>query len=320
MATGTENLSILAKHFSDESAARQLLEKMRWPNGVVCPHCGRDEPYKLTPKASGKNRVARRGLYKCRACRKQFSTTTGTIFESSHVPVSKWLLAIHLICASKKGLSAHQLHRMLGVTYRAAWVINHRLRHAMAQGEGVMFSGVVEADECYIGGRRRIGATNKADKEKLAIGRPGPKDKKLTPVVALVERKGRLALFPVERVNGKTLQDAIRRRVNLNAHMVTDDLNVYNGLEMGFASHRTINHSKKEYVKGDIHTNTVEGVFSLLKRGIIGTFHHVSKGHLHRYCDEFAFKYNTRTKLGYSDSDRAVALVAATEGKRLTYR
>lgn len=319
MATGTKNLSVLAKHFSDEAAARQLLENMRWPNGVVCPRCGGCDPYKLKPKASGKN-PARQGLFKCRACRKQFSSTTGTIFESSHVPVSKWLLAIHLICASKKGLSAHQLHRMLGVTYRAAWFMNHRLRHAMAQGDGVMFSGVVEVDETYVGGRRRVGATNKADKEKLAIGRPGPKDKKLTPVVALVERSGRLAMFPVERVDGRTLQTEIRKRVNRAAHMMTDDLNVYNGLDMGFASHRTIKHSNKEYVRGDVHTNTIEGAFSLLKRGIIGVFHHVSKGHLHRYCDEFSFRYNTRTALGYTDNDRAALLVASTEGKRLTYR
>jgi hypothetical protein len=231
------------------------------------------------------------------------------------------LLAIHLICASKKGLSAHQLHRMIGVTYRAAWFMNHRLRHAMSSGSIFpKMAGVVEGDECYVGGRRRIGATNKADKEASVKGRPGPKDKKLTAVVGLVERKGRLALFPVERVNGRTLQTEIRKRVNLSAHMVTDDLNVYNGLEMGFASHRTINHSKKEYVKGDVHTNNIEGAFSLLKRGIIGVFHHVSKGHLHRYCDEFSFKYNTRTALGYTDNDRAAALVSLTEGKRLTYK
>lgn len=321
MANGTANLSALAKHFSDESAARTLLEKMRWPSGVVCPRCGGDSPYKLTPRASGKN-PARQGLYKCRACRKQFSSTTGTIFESSHVPVSKWLLAIHLICASKKGMSAHQLHRMLGVTYRAAWFMNHRLRHAMAYGAGMFpkLEGVVECDETYVGGRRRVGPTNKADRAKLAVGRPGPNDKKLTPVVALVERKGRMVMFPVERVDGRTLQEAIRARVHLSADMVTDELNSYDGLAMGFKSHRRIKHSLKQYVRGDVHTNTVEGIFSLLKRGITGTFHHVSKGHLHRYCDEFSFRYNTRTALGYSDSDRASVLMLATEGKRLTYK
>lgn len=321
MASGTTNLSALAKHFSDENSARQLLEHMRWPSGVVCPRCGGDSPYKITPKASGKN-PARQGLYKCRACRKQFSSTTGTIFESSHVAVSKWLLAIHLICASKKGLSAHQLHRMLGVTYRAAWFMNHRLRHAMASEAGVfpMLSGVVEADETYIGGRRRIGPTNKEDRAKLATGRPGPNDKKLTPVVALVERKGRMAMFPVERVDGRTLQDAIRARVSPDTDMITDELHGYGGLVNGFKSHRTIKHSKKQYVSGDVHTNTVEGIFSLLKRGIVGVFHHVSKGHLHRYCDEFTFRYNTRTALGFTDSDRAAALMLSTEGKRLTYK
>ncbi len=181
-------------------------------------------------------------------------------------------------------------------------------------------TGVVEADETYIGGRRRIGPTNKAVRAKLATGRPGPKDKKLTPVVALVERGDRLALFPVERVDGRTLQTEIRKRVNLNAHMMTDDLKSYHGLDMGFAGHSTIKHSEKKYVNGVIHTNTVEGVFSLLKRGITGSFHHVSKGHLHRYYNEFAFRYNTRTALGYSDTERAAELVLGAEGKRLTYK
>ena len=320
MANGTGNMSNLSKCFSDETAARQLLESMRWPSGVACPRCGGADPYKLTVKASGKNKVARQGLYKCRACRKQFSSTTGTIFESSHVPISKWLLALHLICASKKGLSAHQLHRMIGVTYRAAWFMNHRLRLAMATQSfeyADKLSGTVEVDETYVGGRRRIGPTNAADRKKLAVGRPAPSDKKLTPVLALVERKGRVRVFPVGRVDGRTLQDAIRQRVHLNAHMMTDELHGYGGLNNGFAAHDTIKHSKKEYVRGNVHTNTVEGFFSLLKRGIIGSFHHVSKGHLHRYCSEFEFRYNTRN---VTDGERAAALVLAAEGKRLTYK
>lgn len=321
MATSTGNLSNLAKHFSDEAAARQLLESMRWPNGAACPHCGGADPYKLNVKASGKNKVARQGLYKCRACRKQFTATTGTIFEASHIAISKWLLAIHLICASKKGLSAHQLHRMVGVTYRAAWFMNHRLRHAMSEGDiFAKLSGIVEADETYVGGRRRVGPTNKEDRQKLAVGRPGPKDKKLTPVVALVERRGRAIAFPVQRVNGATLQSEIRKRVHLNAYMMTDDLKSYHGLDMGFAGHGTIKHSAGKYVDGITHTNSVEGFFSLLKRGIVGVFHHVSKGHLHRYCDEFTFRYNTRIALGYNDSDRAAMLVLRAEGKRLTYK
>lgn len=317
MVTSTGNLHTLAKCFGDENAARELLESLRWPNGVACPRCGGCDPYKLTPKASGKN-PARQGLYKCRACKRQFSSTTGTIFESSHLPLSKWLMAIHLICASKKGMSAHQLHRMMGITYRAAWFVMHRLRHAMAHGgDFLKMTGVVEVDETYVGGRRRIGPTNKADRAKLATGRPGPKDKKLTPVVALVERGGRAMIFPVERVTSATLQDAIRSRVHLSAHMMTDDLKAYHGLDMGYAAHGTIKHSEGKYVNGIVHTNTVEGLFSLLKRGINGTFHHVSKGHLHRYCDEFSFRYSHRQ---ITDGERAAVLVLNAEGKRLTYK
>jgi transposase-like protein len=192
MAKGTGNLSILAKEFSSETAARQRLEQMRWPDGVACPRCGGSDPYKLNPKASGKN-PARQGLWKCRACRRQFSSTTGTIFESSHIPVSKWLLALHLICASKKGLSAHQLHRMLGVTYRSAWFVNHRLRHAMTSDNGFMLDGTVEVDETYIGGKRRAGGRNVNGKP--SVGRPQPNDQTKTPVFALVQRKGRAIAF-----------------------------------------------------------------------------------------------------------------------------
>jgi transposase-like protein len=321
MAKGTGNLSNLAKCFSDETAARELLARMRWPNGVACPRCGGADPYKLTPKASGKN-PARQGLYKCRACRRQFSTTTGMVLESSHIPVSKWLMALHLICASKKGLSAHQLHRMLGVTYRSAWFMNHRLRHAMASEGGLMgglmLDGTVEVDETYVGGKRRAGGRNANGKQ--TTGRPQPNDKTKTPVFALVQRKGRAVAFPVERVDGKTLQSEIRKRVSLTANMMSDELHSYDGLSMGFASHSTIKHTAGEYAKGNVHTNSVEGFFALLKRGLVGSFHHVSKGHLHRYCDEFAFRYSTRSSLGYPDSDRAAVLVLGAEGKRLTYR
>lgn len=315
--TGTGNLSKLAPYLADENAARELLERLRWPNGAACARCGGADPYRLKPKPWGKN-PARQGLYKCRACKRQFSSTTGTIFESSHLPRSKWLLAIHLICASKKGLSAYQLHRMTGITYRAAWFVMHRLRHAMAHGfKFEKLSGIVEVDETYVGGCRRIGPTNKADREKLAVRRPGPKDKKLTPVVALLERRGRLVMFPVERITSATLQDAIRQRVHLNAHIMTGDLKAYHGLDMGFSGHDTIKHSEGKYVRGHVHTNTVEGAFSLMKRGINGVFHHVSRGHLHRYCDEFSFRYSHREM---SDGERAALLVMKAEGRRLTYK
>ena len=321
MATGIQTLAKLAKTaLHDEAAAVELMIKLRWRNGVACPLCGGADPYRLHPRAQP-GRPARRGLFKCRACKKQFSVTTGTVFEASHVSASNWLMAIHLMSASKKGMSAHQLHRMLGITYRAAWFVFHRLRHAMATNADVFakLSGAVEVDETYVGGKRRAGGRNRSG--KASTGRPQPKDDTKIPVVALVERKGRAIAFPVERVDGRTLQTAIRQVTRPGAtYMMSDELHAYDGLSMGFVGHDTIKHSAGQYVKGEIHTNTVEGFFSLLKRGIVGTFHHVSKGHLHRYCDEFSFRYSTRTALGWTDGDRAQELVLGAEGKRLTYK
>ncbi len=304
MTRTTKNLSVLGKHFASEDAARELLESLRWPNGPVCPHCGGDNPYRLTPKATSKA-PGRKGLLKCRACRKQFTVTVGTIFEHSHIPISKWLLGIHLLCASKKSMSAHQLHRMLDITYRAAWFMAHRLREAMST-EPMQLSGIVEADETYIGGPRR-----------RRVGRPGPNDAVKTPVMALVERGGRVRAFPIDRVTGENVQRIMRREVSLDAHVMTDELHAYDGCSMGFRKHDTIKHSAGSYVRGNISTNTVEGFFGLLKRGIIGSFHHVSRGHLARYCDEFAFRYSNRT---VSDGERAAMLVTGAEGKRLTYK
>jgi transposase-like protein len=299
----TGNLSALGKHFSDEDAARELLESLRWPNGAVCPKCGGDNPYKLTAKATSK-RSGRKGLYKCRACRKQFTVTVGTIFEDSHVPISKWLLAIHLLSASKKGMSAHQLHRLLGITYRAAWFVAHRLRHAMKQ-EPMQLSGTVEMDEMFVGPRRRrVGAKANWDSK--------------TPVVALVERGGRAHAFPVPMVNHRTLYQAIEKHVAPGTRMITDDFGLYPpSMTANVTRHDTIKHSDKVYVRGDVHTNTVEGFFGLMRRGIYGSFHHVSVGHLGRYCDEFSFRYNARKM---SDGARAALIVDGAEGKRLTYR
>lgn len=287
-----------------ESEARALLEKMRWNGRPACPKCGGDRPYKLTPKAGSSTR---QGVYKCRACRKQFTVTVGTIFEDSHIKLAVWLKAIYLLCASKKGMSAHQLHRMLGVTYKSAWFMSHRLRYAMSQEPlASKLSGIVEVDETYIGGVRRG-----------MRGRPAPNNEKKTPVVALVEREGRVQAFPMERITSANVQDAIRARVDRSAHMMSDDLKAYHGLDMGFAGHDTIVHSRGEYTRGIVHTNTVEGFFGLLKRGINGVYHHVGKGHLGRYCDEFAFRYNSRD---ITDSARTELAVKGAEGKRLTYR
>jgi transposase-like protein len=308
MTTDVLNLSKLAKYFSDEDAARALLEEMRWgKDGAVCPHCGGADPYKLTPKPGSKTR---KGLYKCRACRKQFTVTVGTIFEDSHIPISKWLLALHLLASSKKGISAHQLHRNLGISYKGAWFMAMRLRHAAAQGPlGQLMQGVVEVDETYIGARRKRGTQK---------GTPTP-DSHKTPVVALVERgTGRVRAFPMVRVNANNLGKAIEANMAYHATLMTDEHPSYKSVAADTdRKHLTVNHGKDEYVRGEAHTNTVEGFFSLLKRGINGTFHHVSRGHLSRYCDEFAFRYENRKT---TDGARAELLVKGAEGKRLTYK
>lgn len=282
---------------------------MRWgKDGAVCPHCGGADPYKLTPKPGSKTR---KGLYKCRACRKQFTVTVGTVFEDSHIPISKWLLAIHLLASSKKGMSAHQLHRMLGISYKGAWFMAMRLRHAAASGPFAgMLQGTVEVDETYIGGRARGVNTREARREAY---------ERKAPVIALVERgTGKVRAFPMPRVTADNLGKAIAAHVKPNAKLMTDESALYKSVaEDASMRHQTVNHGKDEYVRGDVYTNTVEGFFSLLKRGVNGTFHHVSKEHLHRYCDEFAFRYENRK---VSDGKRAQMLVAKAEGKRLTYK
>jgi transposase-like protein len=305
--TDALNISKLAKYFSDEDEARALLEDMRWgKDGAVCPHCGGTEPYKITPKAGSKTR---KGLYKCRACRKQFTVTVGTVFEDSHIPISKWLLAIHLLASSKKGISAHQLHRNLGISYKGAWFMAHRLRWAMSDG-GVaeMLSGTVEVDETYIGGKKIRGTKR---------GRPGP-DSHKTPVVALVERgTGKVRAMPMERITSDNLRSAMQKHVSLSAKVMTDELPAYRFVAGTFVDHQTVDHGRDEYVRGSAHVNTAEGFFSLLKRGVNGVYHHVSRGHLARYCDEFAFRYENRKA---SDGQRAAKMVLAAEGKRLTYK
>ena len=305
----TLNLAGLAKHFSDENAARELLESWRWPSGAACPHCGGADPYKLTPRKPGAK--TRPGLYKCRACRKQFTVTVKTVFEDSRIPLTKWLLALHLLASSKKGISAHQLHRNLGISYKAAWFMAHRLRYAMASGPlGGLLQGVIEVDETYIGARRKRGSKE---------GRPGA-DSPKTPVVALVERGGRVRAFPMGRVTQHNIREVLTTHANPKARLVTDEFVIYMQPGKAFAKHDRIRHRDREYVRGDIHTNTVEGFFSLLKRGINGSFHHVSKGHLHRYCSEFEFRHNNRAKLGVNDVERTKRIVMGAEGKRLTYK
>ena len=285
----------------DENGARDYLEALRWPNGPVCPHCQGTNAVKLAGKST------RPGLYKCKnkECRKQFTVTVGTIFERSHIPLRHWVIAFHLMCATKKGVSAHQIHRSVGCAYKSAWFMCHRIRHAMKQGPmAPKMTGVVEADETYVGGKHRPGSKN---------GRGTAKD----PVFALVERGGEVRAHAIPRVTANNLRSHLMDNVDTAATLVTDECKSYTKLGRQFARHGIIRHSDKVYVKGDIHTNTIEGFFSLVKRGIYGNFHHTSKEHLQRYMDEFAFRYNHRKT---EDGARRDAAVRATGGKRLTYK
>jgi transposase-like protein len=300
-------LSVYEPRFNDPIVAATYLESIRWPDGPVCPHCGVQDPKHYLLKSET------RKLWKCRACRKQFTVTVGTIFEGSHIPLQKWLLAFYLLCSSKKGMSAHQLHRMLGVTYKSAWFMAHRIRYAMEQPPFARpLEGVVEADETYVGGKERN--RKRQDKQKKT-GRGTNK----TPVVALVERGGEVRSFRMANVTGLELKGAIRRNVSRDARIMTDSFKSYRGLGKEFASHEYVSHSDGEYVRGDVHTNTAENYFSILKRGIDGTYHHISEAHLPRYLAEFDFRYNHRIGLGVTDAERTRRALAGVVGKRLTY-
>jgi transposase-like protein len=293
----------------DDAEARAYLESLRWPDGPICPHCGADKPYRLTPKPTSKTR---KGVLKCRACRKQFTVTVGTIFEDSHIPLAKWLMAIHLLCASKKGMSAHQLHRMLGVTYKSAWFMAHRIRYSMEQEPlKSKLSGVVEVDETYIGGKPRKGQV----RSRQEAGRWKATHKPM--VVALVERDGDVRSIHRRTVTERNLKQVVRDNVEPSARVMTDSFPAYRGLDRHFAGHGTVDHSRQEYRRGDAYTQTVESYFAILKRGINGVYHHVGEQHLHRYLAEFDFRYNRRK---VEDGVRAALAVRGAEGKRLTFK
>lgn len=315
MSDGDLTFSVIDERFQDPLVAADYLESIRWPNGPVCPHCGESErkPYKLPHKT--------RRLWKCAVCRKQYTVTVGTIFEGSHIPLNKWLLAFFLLCSSKKGMSAHQLHRMLGITYKSAWFMCHRIRYAMAQPPFArQLGGTVEADETYVGGKpRRSNRKQYAplDPKQPRTKRTGRGTKK-TPVLALVERGGQVRSFRIATVDGDTLGAAIRRHVSREAHLRTDSFPSYKKVGREYASHLTVDHAR-EYVRGDAHTNTAENFFSILKRGIDGVYHHVSEAHLPRYLAEFEFRYNNLARDGVDDAERTRRALAGAEGKRLTY-
>ncbi|MGQ0506573.1 MAG: IS1595 family transposase [Myxococcaceae bacterium] len=289
-----------------EDGAREHLEAIRWPNGAVCPRCGANEATKM------KGKSVRPGVYKCRPCRKPFTVTVGTIFERSHIPLREWLMAFHIVCASKKGVSALQLQRMLGLgSYKSAWFMAHRIRHAIQpQRTPGMLSGVVEADECFVGGKPRPGAPKKPMREQKI------------PVAVLVERGGNAIAMPMERLTAYNVRKALVHLVSRKSELHTDESSLYKGSSKWFkGGHHTTNHASKEYArregKRNVHSNSAECFFSLLKRGIVGSFHHVSREHLPRYCDEFSYRWNTRTM---EDGERTTAALERTTGRRLTYR
>ena len=292
-------------HFQDEDKAREYLEALRWSNGIICPHCGCvGEHYRLTGKSH------RKGLLKCADCRKQFSVTVGTVFERSKIKLHVWLLAVHLVCAAKNGMSSMELHRILGITQKTAWFMLGRIREAMKpESGGLMGSngGTVEADETYWGNTKRSQAA------KDYKGRGAAHKEK---IFSLVERGGKVRSFHVPSVNAKTLKPILLSQVDADANLMTDEAKVYKKIGKEFASHEVVTHSKGEYVRGNVYTNTIEGFFSRLKRGLVGTYHHVSAFHLKRYVVEFDFRYNTRKS---TDTDRAIALIGGIGGKRLMY-
>lgn len=295
--------------FTDEDKAREVIEASRWPNGAVCPYCSKSEPVKaLGGKSMGP------GWYHCSECRKKFTVRTGTLYERSHIPLHKWLLATHLLTSSKKGMSAHQLFRMLGFgSYKTAWFMAHRIREGMkddsvSSGPLGGANAPVEADETYVGGK----AKNRAYKE--------PEPKKA--VLSLIERNGRVRSFYIANVTAKTIKPIIVKNVNTASTLMTDESVIYPKIGEGFANHLTVCHSANEYARlgGFAHINTAESFFSVFKRGLVGVYHSVSEAHLHRYLAEFDFRHNNRSALGVTDGKRAAKALKGIEGKRLTYR
>jgi len=304
-------MSILNRpHFHDEVEAFAKLESVVWPEGPVCPHCGgKERIYTLKNVKDKKGRV-RHGLKKCGHCRKQFTARVGTVFESAHIPLHKLLQAVHLLCSSKKGISSHQLHRTLEITYEAAWFMSHRIREAMRSGELAppmgSNGGIVEADETFIGNKKGV-PKKRGYAHKHAV-------------MSLVERGGELRSFHIDKADSKTVMPIVRENVAKEARVMTDEAAYYNQVGDEFAEHGVVNHGKGQYRKGDAHTNTLENYYSVFKRGMKGIYQHCSEKHLHRYVAEFDFRHNNRAALEVDDEQRAEKALQGIKGKRLKYK
>lgn len=304
-------LDQIAQHFGTDEAARDYLERVRWPKGPVCPHCGNCDGKRIYALAANPEKKIRAGLRQCKECNGQFTVTVGTIFEDSKIPLRKWLIAWYMLCTSKNGVSALQMQRMLELgSYRSAWFMMHRIRfalrnHAFADklgGEGK----IVEADETFVGSK--VSGKGRAYRGNKAA------------VVSLVERAGRVRSRGVANVTGATLFNLLHQNVDPAAHLMTYDYRAYRKPGKQFKRHSTVNHTAKEYAHGIAHTNTVEGYLSILKRGVDGIFHHVSEKYIDQYLAEFDFRYNHRQTLGFDDSARTLAALKKAPGKRLMLR
>lgn len=296
--------------FTDESLARDHLENIRWPDGPVCPHCGSaDKVYRLAGKSH------RPGLIHCNECDGSFTVTTGSVMESSHVPLNKWVLAFRLMASSKKGISAHQLHRTIKVTYKTAWFMAHRIREAMRDDVAAKMGGegeIIESDETYWGPKDKD--TDPA-KRRRRRGKPGSGKKQA--ILTLVQRHGGARSFVMDGLKTADIHRVLRENADLKSRLMTDE-GTSNNWE--FAKHEKVKHGAKEYVRGDVTTNTVEGFFGVFKRGMKGTYQHCGPQHLQRYMDEFDFRYSNRAALGVDDTERAERAIKGAEGKRLTYQ
>jgi transposase-like protein len=300
--------------FHDEAKAREWLEASRWPNGPICPHCGFLD---VGPMGGTKHRT---GLFYCSACRGQFTVMTGSVMERSHIPLPKWVLAIRLMTASKKGISAHQLHRTLGITYKSAWFMAHRIREGMRDDDPDAMGGegkVIEADEAYKG-KKEVPIPTASRKGRPYLKRDISKQKR--PIFALVERGGAARAFSMPIVTGENIREKLVLNASRKSRLHTDESKLYDRVGEEFAQHETVNHSAKEYARGDVTTNSVEGFFGIFTRGLVGVYQHCGEQHLQRYLDEFSFRYSHRAKLGVGDDQRAVLATRGIDGKRLTYR